>query len=77
MQRMCDPATIPYARREEGFLAFWKGNGVNIIRIFPYSAAQVGPVPGLACGRGCVAGRQCPVTLRAWGLGRQALAPTP
>jgi hypothetical protein len=22
--------------REEGFLAFWKGNGVNIIRIFPY-----------------------------------------
>lgn len=28
-------------RREEGFLAFWKGNGVNIIRIFPYSAAQL------------------------------------
>ncbi|KAI8473205.1 MAG: mitochondrial substrate carrier [Monoraphidium minutum] len=27
--------------REEGFLAFWKGNGVNIIRIFPYSAAQL------------------------------------
>jgi len=22
-------------------LAFWKGNGVNIIRIFPYSAAQL------------------------------------
>ena len=28
--------------REEGVRAFWKGNGVNIIRIFPYSAAQVG-----------------------------------
>lgn len=27
--------------REEGFLAFWKGNGTNIIRIFPYSAAQL------------------------------------
>eukprot|EP00879_Flechtneria_rotunda_P033482 GHRR01037086.1.p2 GENE.GHRR01037086.1~~GHRR01037086.1.p2 ORF type:complete len:117 (+),score=44.07 GHRR01037086.1:262-612(+) len=27
--------------REEGFLAFWKGNGVNIIRIFPYSAGQL------------------------------------
>lgn len=27
--------------REEGFFAFWKGNGVNIIRIFPYSAAQL------------------------------------
>lgn len=26
---------------EEGFLAFWKGNGTNIIRIFPYSAAQL------------------------------------
>lgn len=26
--------------REEGFLAFWKGNGTNIIRIFPYSAGQ-------------------------------------
>jgi hypothetical protein len=25
---------------EEGFLAFWKGNGVNIIRIFPYSAGE-------------------------------------
>lgn len=25
---------------EEGVLAFWKGNGVNIIRIFPYSASQ-------------------------------------
>ena len=29
--------------REEGFAAFWKGNGVNIIRIFPYSAGQVIP----------------------------------
>eukprot|EP01026_Neomeris_dumetosa_P014661 TRINITY_DN1537_c0_g1_i6.p1 TRINITY_DN1537_c0_g1~~TRINITY_DN1537_c0_g1_i6.p1 ORF type:complete len:313 (-),score=32.97 TRINITY_DN1537_c0_g1_i6:405-1343(-) len=27
--------------REEGFLAYWKGNGTNIIRIFPYSAAQL------------------------------------
>lgn len=27
--------------REEGFLAFWKGNGVNIIRVFPYSASQL------------------------------------
>lgn len=27
--------------REEGILAFWKGNGTNIIRIFPYSAAQL------------------------------------
>lgn len=27
--------------RDEGYLAFWKGNGVNIVRIFPYSAAQL------------------------------------
>jgi solute carrier family 25 phosphate transporter 23/24/25/41 len=27
--------------REEGFLAFWKGNGTNIVRIFPYSAGQL------------------------------------
>mmetsp|Transcript_24008 Transcript_24008/g.66718 ORF Transcript_24008/g.66718 Transcript_24008/m.66718 type:complete len:302 (+) Transcript_24008:196-1101(+) len=27
--------------KEEGVLAYWKGNGVNIIRIFPYSAAQL------------------------------------
>ena len=27
--------------REEGVRAFWKGNGTNIIRIFPYSAAQL------------------------------------
>eukprot|EP01023_Acetabularia_acetabulum_P027144 TRINITY_DN256_c1_g1_i1.p1 TRINITY_DN256_c1_g1~~TRINITY_DN256_c1_g1_i1.p1 ORF type:complete len:312 (+),score=70.25 TRINITY_DN256_c1_g1_i1:164-1099(+) len=27
--------------REEGFLAFWKGNMTNIVRIFPYSAAQL------------------------------------
>lgn len=26
--------------KEEGVLAYWKGNGTNIIRIFPYSAAQ-------------------------------------
>jgi solute carrier family 25 (mitochondrial phosphate transporter), member 23/24/25/41 len=26
---------------EEGVAAFWKGNGTNIIRIFPYSAAQL------------------------------------
>lgn len=27
--------------RDEGVVAFWKGNGTNIIRIFPYSAAQL------------------------------------
>lgn len=27
--------------REEGVLAFWKGNGTNVIRIAPYSAAQM------------------------------------
>jgi solute carrier family 25 phosphate transporter 23/24/25/41 len=27
--------------REEGVLAFWKGNGTNIIRIAPYSATQM------------------------------------
>jgi solute carrier family 25 (mitochondrial phosphate transporter), member 23/24/25/41 len=27
--------------KEEGFVAFWKGNGTNIIRIFPYSAGQL------------------------------------
>ena len=27
--------------REEGTLAFWKGNGVNVIRVFPYAAAQL------------------------------------
>lgn len=27
--------------REEGVRAFWKGNGTNIIRIFPYSASQL------------------------------------
>lgn len=27
--------------REEGVVAFWKGNGTNIIRIFPYSASQL------------------------------------
>lgn len=27
--------------REEGVLAFWKGNGVNVIRVFPYSSAQL------------------------------------
>ncbi|CAI5505159.1 unnamed protein product [Closterium sp. Naga37s-1] len=26
--------------REEGIRAFWKGNGLNIVRIFPYSASQ-------------------------------------
>lgn len=30
-----------YICREEGFKAFWKGNGTNIIRIFPYSAGQL------------------------------------
>jgi solute carrier family 25 phosphate transporter 23/24/25/41 len=32
---------VSFESREEGFFAFWKGNGVNIIRIFPYSAAQL------------------------------------
>lgn len=27
--------------REESLLSFWKGNGTNVIRIFPYSAAQL------------------------------------
>lgn len=27
--------------KEEGAMAYWKGNGTNIIRIFPYSAAQL------------------------------------
>jgi solute carrier family 25 phosphate transporter 23/24/25/41 len=27
--------------REEGAAAFWKGNGTNIVRIFPYSAGQL------------------------------------
>lgn len=27
--------------REEGALAFWKGNSLNVVRIFPYSAAQL------------------------------------
>jgi solute carrier family 25 (mitochondrial phosphate transporter), member 23/24/25/41 len=26
---------------EEGFLSFWKGNGVNVIRVAPYAAAQL------------------------------------
>ncbi|GFR43348.1 hypothetical protein Agub_g4270 [Astrephomene gubernaculifera] len=52
VQAVAGPGTSPTAYtgvfqsaakilREEGFLAFWKGNGVNIIRIFPYSAAQL------------------------------------
>ena len=28
-------------RREEGIVAFWKGNGTNLIRVFPYAAAQL------------------------------------
>ncbi len=31
----------PWALREEGLLAFWKGNSANVVRIFPYSAAQL------------------------------------
>lgn len=27
--------------REEGFRAFWKGNGANVVRIFPYTAVQM------------------------------------
>ena len=27
--------------REEGLLAFWKGNGTNVIRVAPYAAAQL------------------------------------
>ena len=27
--------------REEGVLAFWRGNGVNVIRVAPYAAAQL------------------------------------
>ncbi|KAG2502088.1 hypothetical protein HYH03_000580 [Edaphochlamys debaryana] len=52
VQAVAGPGTSPTAYtgvgqaaakiiREEGFLAFWKGNGVNIIRIFPYSAGQL------------------------------------
>ena len=26
---------------EEGVLAFWKGNGTNVVRVFPYSACQL------------------------------------
>ena len=26
--------------REEGVRAFWRGNGTNVVRIFPYSAVQ-------------------------------------
>lgn len=33
------PALSPCS--QEGLAAFWKGNGVNILRIFPYSAAQL------------------------------------
>lgn len=32
---------MPTLSREEGALAFWKGNGVNVIRVFPYAAAQL------------------------------------
>lgn len=27
-------------RKEEGILGYFKGNGTNVIRIFPYSAVQ-------------------------------------
>jgi solute carrier family 25 phosphate transporter 23/24/25/41 len=29
-----------FPSREEGVRAFWKGNGTNVVRIFPYSAVQ-------------------------------------
>ena len=28
--------------KEEGFLAYWKGNGVNVIRYFPTTALNFG-----------------------------------
>lgn len=28
-------------KKEEGILSFWKGNGVNVIRVAPYAAAQL------------------------------------
>ena len=31
---------VAYPCREEGVRAFWRGNGTNVIRIFPYSAVQ-------------------------------------
>lgn len=36
---VCQAASKMY--REEGLKSFWKGNGVNVVRIFPYSAAQL------------------------------------
>jgi hypothetical protein len=40
-QRLCPKQECPSTCREEGFLALWKGNSVLIVRIFPYSAAQL------------------------------------
>jgi solute carrier family 25 phosphate transporter 23/24/25/41 len=62
--------------REEGFIAFWKGNGTNIIRIFPYSAAQLmsndqykrvlaGPDGELGVGRRLIAGACAGMTATA------------
>ena len=32
---------LPQIYREEGLLAFWKGNGTNVLRVAPYAAAQL------------------------------------
>jgi hypothetical protein len=34
-------ATTCLCGREEGLLSFWKGNVPQLLRIFPYSAAQL------------------------------------
>ena len=33
-------STVACPCREEGVRAFWRGNGTNVLRIFPYSAVQ-------------------------------------
>lgn len=41
MQLWPEADTICLGSREEGLRAFWKGNSANVVRIFPYSAAQL------------------------------------